>query len=159
RDKYLAFKLPESSEEIADPHNLLLDVWANGGVIGVLGLLGLVAIVWYRLWQRSTQQIAPQSPPTASAESTHWLSPGLASFALTIPGQWFIPGVWDDLSDRVGFFAVVWFAVACFVVYAGRINFGDNPSAAWFAIVALIIHLLGAGGVAMPAVTQLLLLL
>ncbi len=28
---YLRYKLPESSEEILDPHNLFLEVWATGG--------------------------------------------------------------------------------------------------------------------------------
>jgi hypothetical protein len=30
-DEYTRFKLPEASEEIKDPHNLLLEVWANSG--------------------------------------------------------------------------------------------------------------------------------
>src|SRR3990170_3588062 len=48
RQHYLRHKLAESSEEIADPHNFLLDVWASGGMIAVAGLsvfLGAVAAV------------------------------------------------------------------------------------------------------------------
>ncbi|MBI3861386.1 MAG: O-antigen ligase family protein, partial [Planctomycetia bacterium] len=45
RQHYLEFKLPESSEEIADPHNLVLDVWANGGLIAVAGLAGIGFLV------------------------------------------------------------------------------------------------------------------
>src|SRR5690606_19606381 len=38
RQAYLAHKLPGSSEEVLDPHNLFLDVWAGGGLIGLAGL-------------------------------------------------------------------------------------------------------------------------
>ena len=34
---YLLHKLPESSEEIHDPHNLFLEVWATAGVWAVAG--------------------------------------------------------------------------------------------------------------------------
>jgi O-Antigen ligase len=45
--QYLKYKLPESSEEILDPHNLFLDVWATAGVWAILAMLG--ALVW-GLW-------------------------------------------------------------------------------------------------------------
>src|SRR5262249_26552785 len=33
RHPYLRYKVAESSEEIADPHNWLLDLWASGGLL------------------------------------------------------------------------------------------------------------------------------
>src|SRR5262249_19715776 len=36
RGPYLRYKLPESSEEILDPHNLFLEVWATGGIGALL---------------------------------------------------------------------------------------------------------------------------
>ena len=53
RAEYLAFKLPQSSEEIADPHNAWLDVWSNGGLMGLVGLLGIAGI-WCAIWTRRT---------------------------------------------------------------------------------------------------------
>ena len=47
RQHYLRHKLPGSSEEILDPHNFLLDVWANGGILAVLGL-SILLIVTFR---------------------------------------------------------------------------------------------------------------
>ena len=44
RPNYLHYKLPGASEEILDPHNLLLDVWANAGVVAWAGLLAL--LIW-----------------------------------------------------------------------------------------------------------------
>ncbi|MEQ9065769.1 MAG: O-antigen ligase family protein, partial [Gimesia chilikensis] len=44
REHYLKYKLPGSSEEIADPHNLFLDGWANAGLIALGGLLLIIAL-------------------------------------------------------------------------------------------------------------------
>ncbi len=39
---YTRYMLPTASEEIADPHNLLLEVWATAGTPGALALLAVV---------------------------------------------------------------------------------------------------------------------
>ena len=44
---YLKYKLPQSSEEILDPHNLFLEVWATAGFWALLALVG--ALAW-GLW-------------------------------------------------------------------------------------------------------------
>ena len=36
RQHYLRYKVPESSEDIADPHNLVLDLWTSGGLLRLL---------------------------------------------------------------------------------------------------------------------------
>ena len=59
RQHYLKYKLPESSEEILDPHNLFLDAWANGGVIGLLGLLAVVAFFVIMLRRTPVEDAAP----------------------------------------------------------------------------------------------------
>ena len=41
---YLGHKLPEASEEIQDPHNMVLEVWADSGVFAMLALLAALAI-------------------------------------------------------------------------------------------------------------------
>ena len=38
RASYLRYKLPESSEEILDPHNMFMEVWATAGIAAVLVL-------------------------------------------------------------------------------------------------------------------------
>ena len=42
QDAYTAYKLPEASEEVADPHNFLLEVWATAGTRGHAGAAGPV---------------------------------------------------------------------------------------------------------------------
>jgi O-antigen ligase len=44
---YLLYKLPEASEEIQDPHNLFLEVWATAGL---WALLALVACLILAMW-------------------------------------------------------------------------------------------------------------
>ena len=163
RDRYLTFRLPESSEEIADPHNLLLDVWANGGLIAVVGLLGLIAILIGRLWNIANSRRETSSDSSPAAGYSHFpirysLSAFLA-FPLVIVGQWISTGYWDDHADRLAVVAVVWIALAWLMPRFFRADEDVWRSAGPLAALALTVHLLGAGGIGMPAVTQLWLLL
>jgi hypothetical protein len=60
-DPYLRHKLPEASEEILDPHNMLLEVWATGGFWAVVCL---IAALGWALWNLL-------GPPAASIERSH----------------------------------------------------------------------------------------
>jgi hypothetical protein len=46
KESYTAYKLPEASEEIADPHNFLLEIWATAGTPAMLALVALVAALF-----------------------------------------------------------------------------------------------------------------
>ena len=48
QDVYTQYKLPDASEEVADPHNFLLEVWATAGTPAVLALLGVLGLFWVR---------------------------------------------------------------------------------------------------------------
>ena len=61
---YVKYKLPEASEEILDPHNLLLEVWTTGGFWAVAGLVGALACGFWNL-------IGPPSRVKARAELDH----------------------------------------------------------------------------------------
>jgi len=159
RPRYLQYKLPQSSEEILDPHNFLLDVWANAGLPGFLILLGLLALVLQGLRAKSDAVAAPEPPGSNSAAaSPAWMSLGigqagivLAAMALYLSGAdpvsglgWLVPAWWLTgllLEKTSG-----WAAVIPLPVYA----------AAWCSFT---IHLLGAGGIETPGLSQLWLLL
>ncbi len=48
---YTAYKLPEASETIAEPHNFLLEVWATAGTPALALLLGIfIGVVW-QVWR------------------------------------------------------------------------------------------------------------
>ena len=47
---YLRHKLPQASEDIIDPHNLVLDVWATAGARAALALLAALALALWSLF-------------------------------------------------------------------------------------------------------------
>src|SRR5262249_9011447 len=48
QDYYTQFKLPEASEEIRDPHNFLLEVWATAGTLALTALCAALALFAWR---------------------------------------------------------------------------------------------------------------
>ena len=46
---YLLHKLPQSSEEIQDPHDLFLEVWATAGFWALLALVAALALAFWNL--------------------------------------------------------------------------------------------------------------
>ncbi|MBS0206824.1 MAG: O-antigen ligase family protein [Planctomycetes bacterium] len=162
RQHYLKYKLPEASEEIADPHNLFFEVAATGGLFSALGLAAFLtlAFVLTRCPVESELVAASENPKNEFSVPTYWA----ASVAplLAFLGTLYCWGQWDD---QLLVFAVVWAAVA-WVFFPSRrdglrmaTSAIDSSRAARAAAIALTIHLLGAGGIAYPAVCQLLLAL
>ncbi|MBC8117734.1 MAG: O-antigen ligase family protein, partial [Candidatus Saccharimonas sp.] len=167
RQHYLRYKLPEASEEIADPHNMFFDVAATGGVNSLVGLVMLIGFTLIARGYAKSLAVADdlgESParsnrasPAKAARFAFWFA-GLGPL-LAFAGLLGLSGEWDD---RPLVLIVLWFSVAwtwrprenrdC---AAGR----DQTQAGFAAFVALAVHLLGAGGIAMPAVSQLLLAL
>ena len=152
RQHYLAYKLPRSSEEIADPHNLFFDVWANGGVLSLIGLVGVCIAGCRPLWRGGQTE----SIGTGTAEK-HGESPlayaVLAGGALAYPVV-FVPG--GPTAETIVLLLLGWLCVAA--VCRGLFSRDLSPAAWVGAFLALGIHLLGAGGIAMPAIAQLLVL-
>jgi tetratricopeptide (TPR) repeat protein len=161
RSFYVQFKLPESSENIADPHNLVLDVWSSGGLVALMGLAGLLLAGLRPLLRRRGEFTAPAplSAPVIhrtqiGAEARDWRSPVVLGATLAFG---IVYGLQTTVDSPIGFLFAGW-AVAtalCLPLFRAPLPapmFG-------IAFVALAIHLLGAGGIAMPAITQLLLLL
>ena len=60
QDAYTAYKLPEASEEVADPHNFLLEVWATAGTPAMLALVALLASF---AWRMGTVPISAATTP------------------------------------------------------------------------------------------------
>lgn len=168
RDYYLAHKLPESSEEIADPHNMILDVWANAGLLGLSGLVACVMLM-VRTW--TTHQCDHEvSDDVRQKQSEHRLTSaavwgaGLA-FPLAAIGTEFLG---FGLDERLWWLGGIWWLIWLGqVVWERQTQESDRlvqvrPTAIAYALeaanIALLVHLLGAGGIAMPAIIQLLLL-
>ncbi|MGZ0173136.1 MAG: O-antigen ligase family protein [Planctomycetales bacterium] len=171
RDNYLRHKLPQSSEEIADPHQFILDVTANAGLVGLVGLLGFLAVVAWLSWKlcRPTEDVPDAD--VASAEDSDLLSQGVVrtaigvAAAVTVAGEWLFSGsvAWSVLS--VCLLAAVIGELISIVLKrssdsAASLNALCVPSIAVVsAVVAVLVHLSAAGGIAMPAVIGVILAL
>ncbi len=150
RQHYLQYKLPESSEEIADPHNWIFDLWTSGGLLALLGSFLLLG------W--AVRQVRRERTVDASAENglsfSAWEAGAAAAFFLVMLVRW-VSG------DFVGL-RLVGLLLAGVIVWAilRKTPLAKVPREAMFAgIAALMVHLLGAGGMEMPAITQTALIL
>ncbi len=174
RDHYLPHKLPESSEEIADPHNFVFDVWANAGTFGLIGLLACVGLmlrdVVGSLFSSGgdSDQHSMGRDGRSEKDSRSLLSPAVWGVGLAFPlsalGMEFV-GHGND--ERLWWLGGIWWGLWLIgVIWSRRWGNGTEansevvgsrlPLALEGAIVALLVHLLGAGGIAMPVITQLL---
>lgn len=182
RQNYLPFKLPQSSEEIADPHNMLLDAWSNGGITAVFGLAGICAAGLRPLFEsRSKEGTGSERPEVISEKSLVREAPvpgsrraGDPSPARPADGAgvptWrngilaggvmghlaaLVPGGAGDETIVLLLFGWLCVVSICRPLY--RRDFPRVVCSAAFA--ALGVHLLGAGGIGMPGIVQLLLLM
>jgi tetratricopeptide (TPR) repeat protein len=142
RGHYLTYKLPESSEEIADPHNLVLEVCATSGVAAGLILVVMIVTAVFRMCRAS--RVGSQCDA-----SVDWLVLGAAGFgglglaALLSPS---FPPLYAGLM-------IAW-ALAAAVFALAQSNSEVRSSVIACAIAGLATHLLGAGGIGMPGVAQ-----
>ncbi|MFG0240961.1 MAG: O-antigen ligase family protein [Gimesia chilikensis] len=137
REHYLKYKLPGSSEEIADPHNLFLDVWANAGLIALTGLLLIIALAGYQWFLKPLLQKQPadsRSPVNAEADSFLRLALVLG-FAFTFPLLWILQLFLSGIDESVLWLFLPGWAVIYVLLRGGRKqtadlgagSFGVNP--------------------------------
>ena len=158
RQHYLRHKAAESSEEIADPHNLILDVWTSGGIVALAGLLGLLVVGLGRVLRRNPTGETLTDRAESSTESS-WPDALIAgaglSFFVVFGADWILAAGADF---RLLVLPAVWVGLFVFLrKIANSVEVSDVSLYA--ATVALLVHLLGAGGIEMPAISQTFLLL
>lgn len=183
RQHYLRHKLPESSEEIADPHNMLLDVWSSGGLVALAGLILICVIIGRRLFPCATAKTddsggSMPAPPLGSGKpdggrATHFQQNSESmrkesANQFQAPGVWLLVGGaggvvsvfgssgWQD--DRLLLLLCGWLVVLFIMAIRSREDVLIRLAPA-IAFVFLAVHLLGAGGIGMPAISQLFLML
>jgi O-antigen ligase len=172
RDHYLRFKLPQSSEEISDPHQFILDVAANAGLVGLIGLGAVFAVVASLAWPvcksdrsaaTSGSTVAASLPPSEKTSARGAI--GVATLII-FAGGWLFSGAleWNVLC--VGILAIV----IDFLLVKSLLRSSPDanrtpasltipPVALIASLVAVFVHLSAAGGIAMPAVIGLALVL
>ncbi len=156
RQHYLAHKLEESSEEIADPHNFLLEATATSGLIGLAGLAACVVLLLAGRHQHANASTAAIDEPRDRGGPTGMIAlGGVFGFALAMAPGWLLEG---GLDIRLGCVAVG-FIVSWSCLPAVQSDRSIQRRATLAALVVLLVHLLGAGGFSRPALMQLLLVL
>lgn len=182
RQSYLAYKVPGSSEEILDPHNIFVDAWCSAGVTGFLSIvLMTIGVVWQGrrvtalAADSSSQNSADPSSFGRHAAETKLLSGNsaiasgltlikavMAGAGLVLIWRWVNGGVlWDTGSD---FFLsenqILIVPVAASIgVLMLCCSVRIPAKAARPACVCLLVHLLGAGGLQISICGMLLLVL
>ncbi len=173
RAAYLRYKLPQSSEEILDPHNLFLEVWATAGFRALLALVMALVLGLRDLLgppgapRRAPGKRNPPAPlePSGLAESPRgpddeddapparprWL-------AISAGGGWILVvalGMMNlfesDLFPRWLILGGSWLAAALVGGPLWR-RLPIPPVAMGAAVAAITVNLLAAGGIGIPTV-------
>ena len=85
RDRYTAYKLPASLEEVADPHNMILEVWATAGTPAMLALVAVIAFFFVETLARPLpQRSLADNPPEAGSTLAHLPLGALAGLLLAL---------------------------------------------------------------------------
>lgn len=155
RQHYLAYKLPGSSEEIRDPHNALLDVWANGGLIGLIGLLIMLGAAAMKIVPVETYASESTSNTARRESMAPWVIGSLGGILLVALVSWFFD---DGLASR-HYCVLVGTTIAMLMTTRAFGEWSIPRPTVIAAAIALLVHLMGAGGIEMPAITQLVLIL
>lgn len=162
RQLYLMQKLDESSEEIRDPHNFLVDAWSSSGLCGLWGTALIVVFLYQTLRQMSVNRAhnmcSDQVPPGSGVQSAERQREYSTSFAIRgMAGGFLLHAVWvwlngyDLTMDQVSKLLLVTGLFS--YVLLPRLRFlSDGGSSGIAAAISLCVHLLAAGGFEMPAV-------
>ncbi|MBN1590301.1 MAG: O-antigen ligase family protein [Pirellulales bacterium] len=163
---YTAYKLPEASEEVADPHNFLLEIWATAGTGGVLALLAVLGCFAWSV-RKGVTGVSPvpeqtpahgqdaggarvEPPQEATSDASRWVYGGalvgflaaspLGALGTTAPGL------------ALYLFGLPLGAVTVFML-ADWIKDGRLPIVlVGIGLVVLLVNLLAAGGIGFPGV-------
>jgi tetratricopeptide (TPR) repeat protein len=147
RDHYLPHKLADSSEEIADPHNFLLEIAAAAGIPAALAYFWWLAASVIGLSRLRKEDAEPASSrklgPWLTASGVLLLATGIV-LTLSLASSWTEIGGWELLIAMI--------AVLMLVRTSSAPTIRSWRIATAAALFGLHIHLLAAGGVGHPSV-------
>jgi len=162
RQVYLQHKLDETSEEIRDPHNFVLDAWSSSGLIGLAGLLLIIGCTGWQLMHHAKTGVIEEPPRTPQIRSLHRgrqlrIAAGGILFGFLLHLIWTWVNGSDEWTSEPPRLLLT--AGLLLMLLRGGESVRPMDSAACFAAAsAMMINLLAAGGFEMPAVMLTLLL-
>ena len=179
QDAYTRYKLPEASEEVADPHNFLLEIWTTAGTpaaMAFLAVLGCFAWTTFRD-ERQEPNNSPEprtpNPEPRTPNPDAWpfvLAGGAVGFLLSLPLGLLSAappettvislGRFVNINVATVFLLGLPLAGAAVALLLGWIREGRLPQLLpALAVAVLLLNLLTAGGIGMPGVAGSLWLL
>lgn len=160
RQVYLKHKPDESSEEILDPHNIFFDSWASAGMLGVAGL-GLFVFSSVFARRRDDSNSQRSLPASSNRETASALTYGvLLGAGLHFFWHWLTGGEFDNpmVAGPLGLLNGVWL-VPIVAVIVGRfvlLSSVVSEDVVVPSLVAMLVHLSGAGGLQITGVVLVL---
>lgn len=160
RNAYLEHKIPEASEQILDPHNLLLDTYCSAGLLGGIGLLILLFGVIRQSKHQldSTPDIPVDSLRRGSQKYRGVATAASVSALLFIFWHWFtgasVVAEIMQLPDGGLLVLAIPLSVVVSAYSHGFLQIDRSVFQASFA--ALVVHLMGAGAFQISAVGLML---
>ena len=162
QQSYTAYKLPEASETVADPHNFLFEIWSTAGTPAMLAFIGVFVCFAFQL-RNGVSAVRPQV--TQSDKEDEDLGDGRAVYLGALAGFpfGFIAGlaVAHPVPNFL-FFLFVGLPVAAAVVVSWHpwVLHGRLPVVVLIASAgAVLVNLSAAGGISFAGVTLTLWLL
>ena len=160
RQSYLPHKLPESSEEIRDPHNMPLEAWASGGIISLFGVL-VCWTGWLRCLATSSSFRNPPVSARITSRAGDKASGDVMALARSCAIGFLLYAAWQwlngsDLSMAFDGFLLIPVVACLACLIFGRLDFQLTSSIGTAAAAVLMIHLLGAGGFQITGVMLIL---
>jgi len=155
QEVYTQYKLPEAAEEVADPHNFLVEVAATAGIPALLALLAVLGGVLYRQRAASVQPL-PNQGIAEQSFCPHVVLGALAGMLLSLPLGTFSAAPPGNAMPLV----VIPLAIGTMALLWPWVDRGALPH--WLPAVAagaLMVNLLAAGGIGFPGVAGSLWLL
>ncbi len=152
--RYTAYKLPEASEEIADPHNFLLEVWATAGTPALVALVAVGTASCLCLLRRRP---AGKGGGEEDAHETGLEKQDLTAIALGAALGMLLSVPMAIMNATPIFWAVpltgVFVGAGVLAILRPWVAWGDDSPLLWtLAAGGLLIHLLFAGGISFPGV-------
>lgn len=157
QDHYTAYKLPEASEVVAEPHNLLFEVWATCGTPAFVALVGVFVAALVDIYRASRRDV--KSPGVESSDREPAETAGV--YAVIVGGMAALPlAYFVSLTATVPMPAPlvpVGLVVVLLAALAAQRWIEDGPMPVWLPLaagLALVVNLLAAGGIGYSSVAS-----
>jgi len=154
---YTAYKLPQASEEVADPHNFLLEVWATAGTPAMLALVAVLVLFFRKTQNPTGDEPGDETESAGRPDTIRFVYGGaLAGMLISVPlGQ-----MTTAPPPLAAVLVALPAATLAVLLLAGWVREGRLPP--WLPAVGvgvLLVHLLASGGIGFPGVAGSLWLL